>query len=154
MAGGEQLRALLTELGPVLDLAEIYQKADANTWTLAAQDGTILFLELVPEDDRLWLSAEAGAPRDEDRARLYSLMLQYNAQWQTTGGARLALDAPDGAVVLACDVPASGLDLPRLCAAVGNFRDMLDGWRAIVAGQRAAGSSSGHQPAAAAGIRG
>lgn len=156
MTDVEQVRVLLAELGPVLDLAGVHEQADANTWSLTAQDKTVIFVEFMPDDDRLWLSGEVATPRPEERARLYPLMLQYNAQWQQTGGVRLVLDGPEGAIVQACDIPASGLDLPRLSATVRDFRDMLDGWRQIVAGGSRAPAAAGATPgiSAAGFIRG
>jgi hypothetical protein len=135
MAGADQVRLLLKDLGPTLELGEIHEAAGGNAWTLTTQAGAVFFLDYRPDDDRLWLSADAGTPRPDNRAELYPLMLTYNAQWQRTGGVRIALDAPEGEVVLAYDMPASGLDLPRLCAVIGNFQDMLDVWRDIVAGK-------------------
>lgn len=144
MAGIDQVRLLLKELGPALELGAIRELPGGTAWGLATQDSLILFLEYTPDDDRLWLSAEAGTPRAEERAGLYPLMLQYNAQWRQTGGARVALEADD-AVVLACDVPVAGLDLPRLCAIIRNFQVMLEGWSAILSG--AGRASTGPAPA-------
>ena len=134
MAGIDQVRLLLKELGPALELGAIQELPGGNAWGLATRESLIVFLEYMPDDDRLWLSAEAGTPRAEDHAALFPLMLQYNAQWRQTGGVRLALDAADGAVVLAYDVPVAGLDLPELCAVIRNFHDMLEGWSTIVSG--------------------
>jgi hypothetical protein len=39
--------------------------------------------------------------------------------------------------VQAYDVAAFGLDLPGLRTLLGNFRRILDGWRTIIAGERA-----------------
>ena len=155
MPGIQQVRLLLKELGPALELGEIVERPDANAWGLATRDGKVFFLEFVPDDDRLWLSADAGTPRSEARAELYALMLQYNAQWQRTGGVRLALDGPEGEVVIAYDLPASGLDLPKLCTVIRNFQDMADGWRKIVAGTgRPETADPAPAPASAGIIRG
>jgi hypothetical protein len=133
MAGIDQVRLLLKELGPALELGEIFEQPGGAGWGLVTQDGVPMYLDYKDDDDRLWLSGEVSTPRPEDRAGLYPLMLQYNAQWQKTGGVRLALDGPDGAVVLAHDVPVAGLDLPRLCAVIGNLQDMINGWRKVIA---------------------
>src|SRR5678815_1742365 len=96
MAGIDQVRLLLKELGPALELGAIRELPGGTAWGLATQDSLILFLEYTPDDDRLWLSAEAGTPRAEERAGLYPLMLQYNAQWRQTGGCLLyTSDAAD-----------------------------------------------------------
>lgn len=138
MAALEHVRTLMNEVGPVLDLAEVAELAEARSWALVTKDKTILFVELLEHEDRLWLSAEVGTPGPQDRERLYPLMLQYNMQWQQTGGARLALDGPEGAVVLACELPASDLDGPTLCTVLVNLCGMLEGWRKILAGGGAA----------------
>lgn len=137
MAAIEHVRTLMNEVGPALDLAEVAELAEAS-WALATKDKTILYVDLMEAEDRLWLSAEVGTPGPQDRERLYPLMLQYNAQWQRTGGARLALDGPEGAVVLACELPASGLDVPKLGTVLVTLRSMLEGWRKILAGGGAA----------------
>ena len=133
MTASEQLRSLLAEIGPVLDLAEVYEATGGRTWTLMVRDGATLFADLMPDDSRLWLSAEVGTPPPENRIQLYTLMLVYNAQWQQTAGVRLALDRPDGAITLAYDMPVAGLDMPSLCTVIRNFCDMRDGWQRIVA---------------------
>jgi hypothetical protein len=140
MPGHEQVHALMTEIGPALELAEVLEHPESHTWTLADQDGIVLFAELLPDEGVLFLSAEAGTPQPDDRARLYPLMLQYNARWQETGGVRLALDGPEGAVVQAYALPVTDLDLARLCTVIRNFRATLGGWRTIVAGPGSAGA--------------
>jgi hypothetical protein len=137
MTDSERVRSLLTDIGPAMDLAGVSEMADGGPWALGDQDGTVIHVEHMAEDDRLWLSADVGTPRAEDRLRLYELILLYNAQWQQTGGVRIALDSPDGRIVQAYDVAASGLDVTRLRTLLGNFRRTLDGWRTIVAGERA-----------------
>ena len=134
MSGHEQVHALMAEIGPALELAEVLEHAESQTWTLVDQAGVVLFAELLTPEGLLVLSAEAGTPQPEDSARLYPLMLQYNARWQETGGVRLALDGPDGAVVQAYALPIADLDLPRLGTVIQNFRATLAGWRTIVAG--------------------
>jgi len=133
MSGYEQVRALMAQIGPVLELAEVLEQAERHAWTLVDQDATVLFAEFLPAEAMLFLSAEAGAPPPEHRAGLYHLMLQYNARWQETGGVRLALDGPDGAVVQAYTMPVADLDLARLCTVIRNFRANLGGWRTIIA---------------------
>ena len=49
MTAREQLRSLLAEIGPVLDLAEVYEAPGGRTWTLTVQDGATLFVDLMPD---------------------------------------------------------------------------------------------------------
>ena len=133
MADKAHVHALMTEIGPALELAEVQEFERDNLWTLVVDQGTVLFAEYDPDDARLWLSADVCAPQPGDRSKLYELMLQYNARWRQTGGVRLALDGPGGTVVQAYDMTVNGLDLSRLCTVVGNFRETLAAWREIVA---------------------
>jgi hypothetical protein len=137
MIDSERVRTLMTDIGPAMDLADVSEAADGGPWALGDQDGTVIYVENIPEEDRLWLSADVGAPRAEERTRLYELILLYNAQWRQKGGVRIVLDAPEGRIVQAFDVVASGLDVPRLRTLLVNFRRTLDGWRKIVAGEPA-----------------
>ena len=148
MAEIDQIRLLLKELGPTLELRGIREESDGTSWGLATQDGTVFYLDFMADQDRLWLSARVGTAKPEDRAELYPLLLQYNAQWQQTGGVRLALEGPDDAVTLAYDLPASGLDLPRLCTVVGNFQDMIAGWRKVVEGTAEGNTAAPRAPGA------
>ena len=149
------LHALMTEIGPALELAEVEEFEREDLWVLTAGDGVVLFAEYQPDDRRLWLSTDVCEPPGE-RLVLYDLILQYNARWKETGGVRLALDGPEGSVVLAYDLPVAGLDLPRLQTVIRNFRDTLDGWRTIVAasGQTEGQGSRGLDPMLMGMIRG
>ena len=147
MSERDQIRLLMAEIGPMLDLAEVYESADGNSWTLTNQDGGQIFVEFMPDDDRLWLSADVGTPRAEDCTRLYSLLLQYNARWRETGGVRLVLDAPEGTVVQAYDMPAAQLDVPKFVTVFANFATVLGGWRNIVSDAGSAPQVSDPVPA-------
>ena len=127
------LHALMTEIGPALELVEVTEFDEDNLWVLVVRDDVVVFVDYVPEDRRLRLTAEIGVPSPADRLQLYELMLQYNARWKETGGVRLVLDGPEGGVVQAYDLPVAGLDLHRLQNVIRNFGDMLEGWRKIVA---------------------
>jgi hypothetical protein len=140
MSDKAHVHALMMEIGPVLELAEVQEFEQEDLWTLTARDGTVLFVDYEPEDQRLWLSADVCLPLPGDRLQLYEIILQYNARWRETGGVRLALDGPDGGVVQAFDLPVAGLDLSRLQCIIRNFCQTLDTWREIVARGFASGT--------------
>ena len=149
MAGIDQVRLLLKELGPGLELGEIQEDPGGSSWGLATRDGVIFYLEFMAGRRPAVAvgrgrHAATGRPR-----RAPSTDAAIQCQWRRTGGVRLALDGPDDAVVLAYDLPAAGLDLPRLCTIVGNFRNMIDGWRKIVEGTAAPDKAA---PAAAGAV--
>jgi hypothetical protein len=142
MADKAQLQTLMTEIGPALQLAEVTAFETANLWTLVLDEHRVLFVDYDPDDGRVWISAEVGTPPPGGRAQLYERLLQYNGQWQQTGGVRLALDGPDGDVVLAYDLPLEGLDLARLRLVIQGLVDKLDAWREIVAAGGAGGADT------------
>jgi len=43
MSGHEQVRTLMAQIGPVLELAEVLEQAERYTWILVDQDTTVLF---------------------------------------------------------------------------------------------------------------
>ena len=81
----------------------------------------------------LVISASVGTPPHEDRLRMYELMLQFNNQWHLTGGLRLALEGPAGSGSMIFSVPVEGLENSQLATILANFREVVLGWREIIA---------------------
>ena len=143
MAAKAQIQALVAELGPLLELAEVMAFAAESLWTLVVDEDTVLFLDLEEEQRRLWLSAEVATPPAAERARLHDMLLAYNHRWRDTGGLRMSLDGEGGAVVLSYDMPAEGLELSRLAMVVTNFVDVLRAWREGIGQMATAAPSPG-----------
>jgi hypothetical protein len=129
MASLEQLNALMAEIGPILELQEVTGFASQELWTLQVDDDTLLFADHDPAQGRIVLSGEVATPRPAGKAAVHELLLQYNNQWKTTGGVRMALDGPDGAVIQICDIATADLDARTLAGTVRIFTDMLRAWR-------------------------
>lgn len=152
MSGKQHLQALMREIGPRLDLAEVTEFEEQGTWTLVVDDETVLFADYDGNGrEVLVLSAEAGRPPEVGRLALHELMLRYNDGWRETGGVRLALDG-DGVVVQLFDLPLPGLDLGRLEGVVTGFVGMLRGWREIVARAGGAGQEPSLDPMSMVGM--
>ena len=129
-----QIRQLMTELGPVLDLAAVAEYEDGNAWSLALDEETEVWIDYDEANGRLILTTEVGAPTEENPYKLYETLLVYNNQWQQTGGVRMALDAPGGAVIQSFELGTEGLDIGKLARVVQNFVDVRQGWREAVTG--------------------
>jgi hypothetical protein len=132
MARKEQIDALLVQVGPVLDPLGIVAYDSENSWRIQVTEDVELILDFDEEQGKLTMSCDLGAPPAGDRGKLYELMLRNNYHWDATGGSRLAVDAPDGKVVLIFDVPTAELDVSKLSNALSRFADMARAWRHIV----------------------
>jgi hypothetical protein len=129
MASTEQIDALMAEIGALLKLQEVTGFAARNAWTLQVDDDLLLFADHDPGQSRIVLSGEVATPLPSSKAAVHELLLQYNGQWKETGGVRMALDGPDGAVVQICDISTVNLDAATFAGAVQVFADVLRGWR-------------------------
>jgi hypothetical protein len=49
MIDSERVRTLMTDIGPAMDLADVSEAADGGPWALGDQDGTVIYIENVPE---------------------------------------------------------------------------------------------------------
>jgi hypothetical protein len=49
MIDSERVRTLMTDIGPAMDLADVSEAAEGGPWALGDQDGTVIYIENVPE---------------------------------------------------------------------------------------------------------
>lgn len=122
----ETIHRLMTEIGPLLDLAEVVSFPEQCLWTLTLDNGAVVECELEASGERLLCSMEAGELVDEADMRL---MLQYNLLWSQTGGMHFALAG--GTAMLLRELPSAALDLPTLSAAVVDLQEQASVWRQI-----------------------
>ncbi len=135
MSVKDHMHQLMSEIGPLLELGAVIESDDGDGWILAFDEDDGALIELDEDEGRIFLSAEAGRPDNEARPQLYETLLIYNAQWSASGGVRMALDEPGGAVVQMLELPAAELDAARLSQVFAAFLEVLSGWRAIVSGR-------------------
>jgi len=132
---------VLAEVGPLIDAGAVTAQDDGGFWTFEFEDEAPLYLECSARCSLLVLSGEvAGVPQDA-RAELFEMLLLYNDQASGTGGARFAIDARGGNVVLSLDVFAEALEANGLAGLLQDFRALRRAWRPIVSqwpGARAA----------------
>ena len=108
MSVKDHMHRLMSEIGPLLELAAVIESDDGDGWILAIEEDDSVLVELDEAEGRIFLSAEVGLPDDEARPGLYETLLVYNAQWHASGGVRMALDAPGGEVMQILELPAAG----------------------------------------------
>jgi hypothetical protein len=137
----EQVQALMREIGPIADLAGVGEFEERDVWVLAVDDELLVDAELDAGRGCLVLSADLGDLGPADRSGRMELMLRYNDQWPDTAGARLALAAPEGPVVLLADHPIAGLEVGELARRVLTFAGMARAWRELLAAGAGDGAS-------------
>ena len=125
----------MSEIGPLLELGAIIESDEGDGWVLAIDEDDGVLVELDEAEGRIFLSADAGLPDDQIRPGLYETLLVYNAQWDATGGIRMALDEPGGGVVQMLELRAAELDAAKLSQVFVAFLETLSAWRAIVSGR-------------------
>ena len=132
MTGLEVVQQLMTEIGPRLELAEVIEFTEDESWLLAADEQSVVAVDYDAENAKLVFSAEVAEPSGSDRLALYQSLLEFNAQWPSTGGLRFGLEGPTGMVQMAFDLPIAVIDIQKLEVVVKNFLEQLDLWRSMV----------------------
>lgn len=131
----EEISAMLTKLGPELDVDEIAAYEESKTWAVATSDSgwdAVILLHYDEASRKLFISGECGPVPDDKVLSTYEFLLKYNLACIDTGGARFALDGPGGDVSLIFDLPLADLEMEMLGATVGNFINLLRTMQAMV----------------------
>lgn len=132
MTLSHRIHELLAEIGPVLDLLIVDEYEAENFWHIAMDAETIFFAEVDVSRAVLVLSAELGSPAGGDRLKLYELLLTYNHHWDATSGARLTIDAPEGAAWLWAEMAVAALDRTELSRFLQDYRQKIAAWKQII----------------------
>jgi hypothetical protein len=131
MTDFSQAHDLMVQVGDMLDLPQVTEFAERQSWLLVTKDNVAVSVELDGDNGRLVLAANAGAPSRERPADLETLLV-HNMAWRETGGLRFALEQPGGEALLMFDVALSGLDASRLQALVGDLAAKAAVWRSYL----------------------
>ena len=128
--------ALLAEVAPILGLDALVQHDgdDGVSWDLMFDDS--LLVEAFHEEatNKLVLTTHVGTPDEDRAAQLHRLLLQYNYLWRDTSGTRMALEPPDGNIVMIYDLPLAGLDGVTLRNVLQNFSAAARAWTVTING--------------------
>lgn len=136
MDGREKANMLLAEFGRGLGLEGVGLDQDGSA-ILGFGDIYVLFA-LMDEGNTLVMSApipESAGPKPQ---HLLEALLAANFMWRGAGGATLALDGPDGQIVLQAKAPLAELYGQALSTHLSALLDATDAWRAQATVTRAA----------------
>lgn len=137
MATTAAIAEMMTALGKLLDLERVVEAEPGVAWIIGVDGQRAILVEHDAEAACLHLSADLPAVPPAQRIEIYELLLLYNAQWQATGGIRMALDAPGGAVEQVVTVPMDGLDVTVLATVVTRFFEKMVAWELVLSRQAA-----------------
>lgn len=142
MNSTQAIHELMVEIGPILDLQQVTEYAEDSAWLLVCDDETRIDAEYDQANERLMLTGDVAVVAEHARAKVYEALLQYNYLWTEHGGVRAALDASQGMVVLMFELQVAALDISRLSSVLLNVREVVEGWRRILASIEAGGDGA------------
>ena len=123
---------LMAETGPLIAAAAITSLDDPSRWVIEFEDAEPCFVISGARETHLVLSGKVAELPAEGRLELYETMLLYNDQGENSGGARLAIDAADGAAILAVDLADGDLEPNRLGGLIGSFCALRTAWKEVL----------------------
>ncbi|RYX95027.1 MAG: hypothetical protein EOO28_13185 [Comamonadaceae bacterium] len=122
----------LMEAADQLRLAFKARCVNGEAWSLNGGAGAAFDVEVSSSGSGLMFQADVATVADAARVQVYEMLLQYNALWTQTGGARMALGSLPGPVVMMLELPASEVTAPRIGEVLTNMTRSLDAWRAMI----------------------
>jgi hypothetical protein len=123
---------LLQELGPQTPEIDAILQEDEKSWLLVFADEKSVYVEWAANPERLVLSTGLGKPVEGSELQVYETLLSYNLLWQDTGGVRMAIDGPQGEIMLIYDLFDDQLSLSELQTVVLNISNIAGIWRDYV----------------------
>jgi hypothetical protein len=128
----EQIENLVKELGPAMsDIDAIVQTEDPS-WAIQFSDETIIILEPADDPSRIVISTELGAAAEAQQRTVYETMLCYNLMWRDSGGVKIGLAGPQGALIISTDVCIESLTLQELKQEIQRFLTIARSWAQYV----------------------
>jgi len=128
----EQIENLVKELGPAMsDIDAIVQTEDPS-WAIQFSDETIIILEPADDPSRIVVSTELGAAAEAQQRTVYETMLCYNLMWRDSGGVKIGLAGPQGALIISTDVCIESLTLQELKQEIQRFLTIARSWAQYV----------------------
>lgn len=128
----ELAQLLVQELGPQTPEIDAVMQQDDTNWVLMLDDESAVSIEWAGNPSRLVLSANLGRPHEGSELSIYETLLSYNLLWQDTGGVRMAIDGPQGEVMLIYDLFDDHLTVTELQTVVLNLCSIANIWRDYV----------------------
>ena len=132
----EHLQTLISEIGPLIDGIEAIDQEGEDYWLFSFGEDTVLQIQHDEEARKLVIFADLGVPSEEHQLPIYEAILSFNYLWSETGGVRMAIAGPGGAVSQVLDLFTLDLDGSTLGTVIENFLDKAMYWREFIANYR------------------
>ena len=128
----EQIEHLIKEIGPAMPEVDAIVQTEDPSWAIQFSDETIIILEPADDPSRVVISTELGAAVEAQQRRVYETMLCYNLMWRDSGGVKIGLAGPQGALIISTDVCIEGLMLQDLKQEIERFLQIARSWTQYV----------------------
>lgn len=128
----EQIQQLVQEIGPSMPEIDAVVQTEEPSWAIQFSDETIIILEAAEDPPRIVLSAELGAAAEEQQRLVYETLLCYNLMWRDSGGVKIGLAGPQGALIISTDVCLDNLTLSDLQQEFNKFLKIGRSWTRYV----------------------
>lgn len=128
----EQIEHLIKEIGPAMPEVDAIVQTEDPSWAIQFSDETIIILEPADDPSRAVISTELGAAVEAQQRRVYETMLCYNLMWRDSGGVKIGLAGPQGALIISTDICIEGLTLQDLKQEIERFLQIARSWTQYV----------------------
>ncbi len=128
----EQIAELVKQLGPAMPAIDAIVQTEDPSWAIQFGDESIILLEPAEEPARIVISTELGSAAEAQQRTIYETMLCYNLMWRDSGGIKIGLAGPQGALIISTDVCIEGLTLQQLQQEIEGFLKIARSWTQYV----------------------
>ncbi len=129
----EQIQQLVQELGPSMPEIDAVVQTEEPSWAVQFSDETIIIIEAADDPSRMVISAELGAAAEAQQRTVYETLLCYNLMWRDSGGIKIGLAGPQGALIISTELCVQGLTLADLQQELNAFLTIVRSWTDYVA---------------------
>lgn len=128
----EQIEQLIKELGPAMPDIDAVVQTEEPSWAIQFSDETIVIIEPADDPSRMVISAELGTAAEAQQRLVYETLLCYNLMWRDSGGVKIGLAGPQGALIISTDVCLDNLTLNGLQQEFNKFLKIGRSWTRYV----------------------
>jgi hypothetical protein len=128
----EQITQLVKELGPAMPEIDAIVQTEEPSWAIQFSDETIIIIEPADDPSRMVISAELGAAAEAQQRNVYETLLCYNLMWRDSGGVKVGLAGPQGALIISLDLCLEGLTLIEMQQGIERFLKITRSWAQYV----------------------
>jgi hypothetical protein len=128
----EQIAQLVKELGPAMSEIDAIVQTEEPSWAVQFSDETIIIIEPADDPSRMVISAELGAAAEAQQRSVYETLLCYNLMWRDSGGVKVGLAGPQGALIISLDLCLEGLTMMGMQQEIERFLKITRSWTQYV----------------------